>query len=396
MRERLRPLRLLGIMELGGIIALMGCSGDSAVEALEPTPQPDEVTGTPIAFSGGLQEEQTVTRATPLQGNDGSGVTFFKVYGFKNTNVEYSQYQLVFPGYVVNWVNNTANSSTTNSSGWEYVNQQPLGQAEQTVKYWDWNARAYRFFGVAGATGTNVVTGGYKKYNEGTDSEYMAYDVRYEANANEKDKIPYYSHLWFSDGSYGQKPFGQPVELQFLKPFSTVCFSFIFEEPLKARETTLTDKYFHPTSGTSIKMKGKVTVSYPLTGSATTEAFFVDNEAEGPQALTEDYYVSFEREDPTNPLSDVISPYYQASPTSLNKVYTVLPVTGQGNYTMTVSVNGEPKTTTVPAAFMDWLPGYKYTYIFKIHIDGSVTIDKVQSAFTPWEDHSKDYTIYNW
>ena len=64
---------------------------------------------------------------------------------------------------------------------------------------------------------------------------------------------------------------------------------------------------------------------------------------------------------------------------------------------MTVSVNGDPKTAVVPAQFMTWMPGYEYTYVFKIHIDGSVTIDNVQTAFTQWIEHSKDdYTIYNW
>ena len=37
-----------------------------------------------------------------------------------------------------------------------------------------------------------------------------------------------------------------------------------------------------------------------------------------------------------------------------------------GKPEVTVSVNGDPKTTTVPAQYMTWLPGYLYTYIFKI------------------------------
>ena len=373
-------------------VVALSCGKDDA-DVSEGNGEQPSVTGTPIALSGSLQEEKAITRSTPLE----ESTTFFKVYGFKNTDNALSQYQMVFPGYVVNWVTNSAHSSTTNSSGWEYVNQQPLGQDEQTIKYWDWSAKAYRFFAVAGASGTNVVTGAYRTYNPGTASEYKAYEVSYNADAHEEATIPYYSHLWFSDDG-GGKLYGQPVTLEFLKPFSKVRFIFIFEDPAKARETTLTDKEFRPASGNTIKTSGKVTVCYPLTGTATTEMFAVDAEAEGFRELTQDYYETVERLDSSDPASVVISPYYKADDDAkvLSKIYTVLPVTGQGNYTMTVAVNGEPKSTTVPAEFMDWLPGYQYTYIFKVHVDGSVTIDSVQSAFTPWTDHSADHTVYNW
>jgi len=59
-------------------------------------------------------------------------------------------------------------------------------------------------------------------------------------------------------------------------------------------------------------------------------------------------------------------------------------------------VNGDPKTTVVSAEYMDWKPGYEYTYIFKIHVDGGVSISSVQAAFTPWVFHEKPRTVYNW
>ena len=78
-------------------------------------------------------------------------------------------------------------------------------------------------------------------------------------------------------------------------------------------------------------------------------------------------------------------------------MYTVIPTPdGQGTYTLTVNVDGDPKTAVVPAEFMTWQPGYVYTYIFKVHVDGTVTIDAVQSAFAPWSVKSENYTVYNW
>ena len=74
----------------------------------------------------------------------------------------------------------------------------------------------------------------------------------------------------------------------------------------------------------------------------------------------------------------------------------VLPTLSQGSYTLSVKVNNETKTCSVPAEYMRWLPGYSYTYIFKILEEGGVEIELVQAAVTPWVDMAVDYTGYNW
>ena len=398
-------------------LAISCSKDDGGMSGGNEEPVPPEML-TPIVFSGNMQEEQAVTRAgTPLE----SKVKFFKVYGFKNmvcndngttddpTDDAYSNYQKVFPGYVVNWVENTAGTSTTNSADWEYVNQQPLDQTVQTIKFWDWSAKAYRFFAVAGAKGTNEVTATTKTYNVGTDDAYEAYELTYNADAEKEatdpTAVPYYSHLWFSNGNtvQGFQAFGTTVGLQFIKPFSKVRFMFIFEEPDKAKDTELTEKSFARTDGNTIKTKGNVTVSYPITGKLTQETFSVDAEAGGKTAFTQDYYESVDMNNYTtihpgddNEKTIYLDPYYNVDHLAVNTIYTVLPAKDQGTYTLKVSVNGDPKIAVVPAEFMDWLPGYTYTYIFKIHVDGNVSIDAVQSAFTQWEYHYADHTVYNW
>ncbi|MBR3480010.1 MAG: hypothetical protein IKH32_04845 [Prevotella sp.] len=383
-------------------VLLGSCDHDAALEGGGVVPEPE--ISIPIAFTA-QQQEQDITRAgSPLE----SKVNFFKVYGFKNmtcnegtannpTDDDYSDYQEVFPGYVVNWVANTAGTSTTNSDGWEYVNQQPLGQEEQTIKYWDWNAKAYRFFAVAGADGTNQVTATTKTINAGTADEYEVYELTYNADAEKEatdpTAVPYYSRLWFSSGntSYGHRPFGQPVELEFIKPFSKVRFIFTFEDPTLAKETELKEKRFHPTDNNTIKTSGKVTITYPLTGTGVRESFHATAEAGGISAFTQDYYATVEK-----PNGTVTSPYFNADENATGIVYTVLPAIGQGTYILSLYVGGDPKSTIVPAEFMDWLPGYSYTYIFKVHVDKSVSIDAVQSAFTEWEEFTADHTVYNW
>ena len=390
-------------------VLLVSCGHDAALEGGGEVPEPEF--STPISFAAQEQEEQDITRAEAAPGGRPvtravglqTKTTFFKVYGFKNMACDdnanadpaddsYSDCKEVFPGYYVNWVANTAGTSTTNTAGWEYVDQQPLGQTEQTIKYWDWNAKAYRFFGVAGASGTNMVEATLKTY-----PTYVAYELTYEADAThptQEEKVPYYSHLWFSNGTGPDRLFGDPVQLEFIKPLSTVRFKFIFEDPDLAKETELREKRFHPTDNNTIKRSGKVTITYPLTGTGVRETFHVTAEAGGIPAFTQDYYEAVSRNDG----GTVISPYLNANAdvTDIGIVYTVLPAIGQGTYTLSVNVGGDPKSTIVPEEFMDWLPGYSYTYIFKVHVDKSVSIDAVQSAFTQWEYHDADHTVYNW
>ena len=152
------------LMRLGLLLAAMvltaGCGTGSGEEpeSLEPghiSPgtnpgtTPEVVTGDPIAFSAIQQEEQSVTRSTqPLVDKN---VHIFMVWGYKNTSYSEPNYgglQAVMPGYYVNWEANSANTTSSNTNDWEYVSQQPSGQPEQTIKYWDWSAKAYRFFGL--------------------------------------------------------------------------------------------------------------------------------------------------------------------------------------------------------------------------------------------------------
>ena len=369
-------------------MGFIGCSSEEEVAA-KAVPVEE---GAPIAFAAQQQKQGTVTRA----GLEEKNITTFTVFGYKNMSYESDAYgglQTVFPGYNVNWTTNSAHTTTSNSDNWEYVNQGP----NQTIKYWDWSAKAYRFIGVTGElNGADVVNGTQGDIVDHGD--YKAYEITMTADGSSDETIaatPYYSHLWFSTGntSLGYQPFGKPVQLEFLKPLAMVRFMFTFEVPDEAKTTTLTEKSFRPTDGGIIQTNARITVSYPLTGTATEESYAITSEPGGITEFTQDYYESV-----TTDGSHVISPYYDADDNedAIRKEYAVLPASNQGTYTMTVSVNGEPKSTVVPAEFMDWKIGYLYTYIFKVHVDGGVEIDKVQSAFTQWTDHTAEHTIYNW
>ena len=349
---------LMGLVGFIALMGLMGCSGEEAGEVSQPE------TGTAIAFSANQDEGTAVTRATSLHQE---GIEAFTVWGYKNMDETYSEsgLQTVFPGYTVNWQDGSAATTTTNSSGWEYL---LASKPDQTIKYWDWSAKAYRFFAVTdGANGTYGANGNYE----------------ITLTATNEATTPYFSSLWFSTGNivdYPTREFGKPVQLVFVKPYAKVRFMFTYVYSRDGIEMNVVG--FRPTNESSIALKGTVTISYPLTGTVTKEQFALTSVTESISAFRE-YY---DPEDDTKVYNETDEGWY-----------TVLPNSSQGSYTLKVVINNDTKTCAVPADFMQWLPGYSYTYIFKINEEGGVEIDLVQSAFTGWTTEvSTSHTVYNW
>lgn len=131
------------------ILTLAGCTseeyvGDPSLHEANDTP--------PIQFDGGTE---VITRATSNTGTAPHKLDYqFKLYGVKSVGEDI---QRVFVNYVAWYADNSANTTTSNSSGWEYVgntsttygsDNTPLDK-EQTIKFWDYSATDYRF--VAGS-----------------------------------------------------------------------------------------------------------------------------------------------------------------------------------------------------------------------------------------------------
>lgn len=408
------PIGLMGLISLG----LVACSSGGGDDAVAPAPTP--VTEVAISFGGNESQEVDVSNGTngangaygpygayrraagaPLSESE----TTFNVWGYKNMAYSaevYGKTQTVFPAYQVKWHDGTAATTLTNSSGWEYI----LPATGQSIKFWDWSAKAYRFFAATKfvteavpATPAEYVA--YKTYgaNEtyGPAGAYKAYEISMLANASnatEMAKTPYFSRLWFSTGNqetYPDKLFGKPVTLEFVKPYTRVRFLFIYSYPREGIK--LTNKMFRPTSDVEaaeedkvkIARKGVVTVHYPTEGTEIKEWYSVEVDADKStrlSAFTEDY----DPEDDGKVYTETDEGWYM-----------VLPNNAQGSYTLSVSVNGgDPKKAVVPAEYMQWLPGYSYTYVFKITDEGGVEIGWVEYAMTPWQEMEADWRVYNW
>ncbi len=373
---------LVLVILMTGLVACSGAAGSAGSDDSEPVAPVEQLKA--ISFISGLQEEQQVTRTTGLE----STATSFKVWGYKNDgydNGSYTSYQTVFPGFTVNWTDNTAYTTTSNTHDWEYVGV----TAEQTIKYWDFSARAYRYFAVAGSGYTADAPNGSYGANGANEATITA-----NVDGSTTDGInaaPYFSELWFSTGNaidYSDKQFGQPVQLVFKKPFARVRFMFTFSEALAFGRELLTDPSFKPESG-NIATSGDVTVSYPLTGTATVESWSTSNTS-GITQLDIDYY---DTPTPTvTPADDQTTTW----PNTPQKWYTVLPQS-LGAFTVSVNVGTLQSTATVPAEYMNWKAGYEYTYKFKILEGGGVVLEVVQVGINTWENKKDvDHTVYNW
>lgn len=358
---------------------------------------------TPIAFSAAQGEEQTVTRAHDTNGMTRAGTPLsesaksFTVWGYKNDSytqtgdvISYSDLQTVFPGYTVNWTQNSAGTTVSNSSDWEYVEQQTGSDPEQTIKYWDWGTKAYRFFGATNYEGAPPTPPATYEANKtygayGTYGTYESYEISMTADASQMEATPYFSTLWFSDGNpidYPTRQFGQPVQLEFRKPFAQVRFMFTYS--YQSEGIKMKKKEFKPTiAGNNIATAGTFKVIYPLTGTETRESF-----------TTTDFTKFIEKMD---------KEYIPEGGEDKEIWYTVLPRSSQGSFTMGVWLNNDnleqpaTRTAVVPAEYMTWLPGYSYTYIFKITEEGGVEIELVQAAVTtPWSQTNGEHSVYNW
>lgn len=134
-----------------GAIMMASCANDDFLgENPGTTPQTKEES--PILFSGGATN---LTRAD-LYGADAATKlgNKFVVYGTKHmeNNAEdktAANDDVVFNNFQVAWQENTAGTTESNSSNWEYVNLQSYdAQPEhQGIKYWDYNAdNGYTFY----------------------------------------------------------------------------------------------------------------------------------------------------------------------------------------------------------------------------------------------------------
>lgn len=334
----------------------------------------------------------------------------FVVFGYKTMSD--NSKQTVFDNYQANYVESSAQSTTTNYAGWEYVGYKNLpsnmtsytGVAgnttsgiDQTIKYWDYSASNYKFY--AFSLGTGNTTSDPDTYANA--SKMSTGDSYTLEGTQEQLAACYISELTTISDPNGSTP--KEVELRFLSMNSKIQLGFYETIPgysvksLKFYESN-TDETSGETpviyaSTSTLPKAGTYTITFDssngkplLTWSAAA--------SEGTQAnisfsstltgyVGKDYkekdetvYLGRSSNAATKTEVKNILPYANGADLKLKVDYVLISRDGSGE-----TIEAKGATAVVPAAFTQWKPNYKYTYLFKISENSNPLIGEVTGLY---------------
>ncbi len=313
-----------------------------------------------ICLASDFQNEQTAVngvspRRTPAPQRAPQPLRHdFVVWGYKT--LPSGDVQTVFQGYNVKYTPGSAGSSAENAYDYSYVGVAP----NQTIKYWDFGASEYNFWGATGGTFTDQ--GATLTIND---------------LAIAKTEPDLASIVLFS-ARYHREPVSKDVvQLQFKRPYAKVRVLFYTNTTLADNtfdNIKITDITFGPESPKQIVTGGSLKVIYPKSGEdsetyATTPTASTDNLSFGNVQLDHTHGTSSD--------NAVI-----AVPTGGSEYYYVVPNDYASPFTLSAKIDNEDKTAVVPASFMDWRPNFVYTYIFKI--SGGKYMEFYDVQIDPW------------
>lgn len=151
----MKKIHLLLTAAAGLFIA--SCASDNLMDITQEEPFVETETS-PILFS---TSKKSLTRAD-ITGADAATLlgNQFVVSGKKGTSTAATDGNIVFDNYLVEWAQNSANTTESNSSNWDYVGKGRIkhaidhGITSQTIKYWDYSKAQYDF--IAWSTGAKT------------------------------------------------------------------------------------------------------------------------------------------------------------------------------------------------------------------------------------------------
>lgn len=336
--------------------------------------------GCAITFNGqSAPITKTVTGADAAALLGGS----FVVYGSKSNGTTYST---VFDGYNVKWVG--SEYGVTPGKTWDYIGQQDLGSAEQSVKYWDNNATHYTFLAYSKGGG-NAIFGNFNLDNVGTANPI--YTVTGQPNNDQLYPVYIAEPVQVNKANYGK----EPVSISF-RPFRTKVRFGIYEtipgysvENVTFYHTAnieytggaypvvFPDGQFMPNMGEfeysvySSGDDGRLSVQYAL----KEGVMYKSNIAFDALAYSSDGMLGTTSANPSYFLDSLGNSYINVLPIGdhsgklgIRVDFTLVPLDGSDSHKITV----RDVMAYVPEEFVRWQPGYAYTYLFKISdaVDG--------------------------
>lgn len=362
---------------LAGILA--SCTNDD-LTSIDNTPS--ENNGLPIEF-GGLKAAVTRSEITGKSAADLLGNNFV-VEGVKVKGTG----SVVFDHYNVNYVDGSANSTTSNTRGWEYVGQTPHTNSSvtaQTIKYWDYSASQYNF--VAYSLGTVDKT----KLTVSAINPNAFSTAAYTVQGAAADLAGFYIADMVT-AVKANNEYNQTVTIKFRSLSAKVRIGLFETVPgysvkdvkfYTDVKTAATDgnAYLYTTGeGNAFNNNGTYTVYYNTEGRACLS--FAAGNTEGTtnkksygalanfvnKELGEDAGNYLGRNSSQATYAGTAAPYYSTvipnengAELTLKVDYTLVSTDGSGEV-----INVYGASAKVPAGYAKWTAGYAYTYLFKI------------------------------
>lgn len=401
------------LMAAVALFVLSGCSSEeniSVTSPSEPTTSQD-ASADAIVFSS---VSKGVTRADHV-GADAANLLnkHFTVGGFKvGTSAT-----TVFDNYIVNWNENTAYKTESNSSDWEYVGYTaaaPSGISGryQTIKYWDYMTNYYDFIGYSTGTATAVASATAAQISDNDHVGVVAIDYANKATAAYTftgtreglakcyiadmvtvKKTDYQKIVQFSFRSLASKV--RMAIYETVPGYSVENVMFYIDDTKSISEgATETEANLFTAGGTNndyFFTKGTYTVYFPNTGSAneSNSDYNIAHVSFVPEAssslttqrfgalkyTTAEYY----EDDGLSTPGEYLGRSMNTASFAANKDYKIMMPNEVGtvlelriDYTL-VSTDGSGEKINVygakalvPAIYAAWKPNYAYTYFFKI------------------------------
>ncbi len=339
-----------------------------------------------FVFGVGISEMEQASNRAGSKLED-LGIRQFHVWGYKNMSYDaaalsYGDYQQVFPGYTVEY-NEGDGASSSGDGDWNYVGN--YGGREQSVKFWDFSAKAYRFM---------ATTGNFEDLSHSISADPLTGELSAKTVARvSPENNVYFSDLWLSGNP---QDFGKTVQLKFRCPFSKVRFMFVDEQSLPltfdsevVAHVTRESIAFRPTelAVRELGYGGSVAQEYPITGTASEEKFFVQEIHESHDALTIPYE---EQTDPSKfafvQTMDNNAHWYLLLPTMAGQ---------ESRFVLSLDYDGVERRAYVPETYMNWEINHEYTYVFKL-TPQELVFQPQLSVFKEWQSGYVPDTPVEW
>ena len=410
----MRTMKKYLFLAVTAIVALASCSDNSLVGEGVVVPVENELT--PITFSSSSSATTRAggkTAADSLRNN-------FVVKGVKSVG-ETPTVSTVFDHYNVNYTDGSSYTTTTNTSGWEYVGILPNAltslpnpsTTKQTVKYWDYSASKYDFIAFSKGSATAVYAEG--NYTAGTNVLYTAITPSTMTSSTGgaytiKGKAKDITKTFISDltTTYNAEDYQNDVKLTFRSLASKVRVGLYETVPgysvknvvfYTASGTKATDSnayLYTEGDGNVFNTEGTCTIYYPTTGTDNKgKADYNKAHVKFTKGTSGTTFGAFAYDAKTNPTfqdkainetsqhvylgrSSAEATFSGTNATNVNYYTLALPnetgaeLTLKVDYTLLATdgsqevINVTGATAKVPAQYAQWKAGYAYTYLFKI------------------------------